>query len=75
MENSTRLKIKKIRARYTDVNVWAKTFGPIAVAAVFDVYSQKMGVPYSNAKKLNFTHCVEKLRVLEDDSYIPWKNR
>lgn len=75
MENTTKVRTKKIRAKYTDVNVWAKTFGPIAVAAVFDVYSQRMKVPYANAKKLNFTHCVEALRKLEDIDYVPWKNR
>lgn len=75
MEKVLKVKNRKPRSRYTHVDVWSKTFGPIAVAAVFDVYSQKMSVPYSDAKRLNFTHCVEILRKLEDPTYVPWKNR
>ena len=68
-------KKKKPRSRYKQVNVWKTHFGPIAVSAIFDIYSQRFNMPLKEAKKLNFTHCVDSLRKLEDDGYIPYSQR
>tara|TARA_R110000744_G_scaffold173563_2_gene292329 strand:- start:264 stop:497 length:234 start_codon:yes stop_codon:yes gene_type:complete len=66
---------KKVRARYLSVNIWRTHFGPISVAAVYDVYSQKLNIPHRDAKKLDFTDCVDKLRQLENPEYIPHAQR
>ena len=68
-------KPKKYRARYLAVNVWQTFFGPISVAAVYDVFSQKLNMPYRDVKRLDFTHCVDTLRKLEDPDYIPHAQR
>ena len=64
-----------MRRRYKQVNVWKSTFGPIAVVAVFDVYAQAFNITFKEARKLQFTHCLELLRKLEDPSYISWRDR
>lgn len=61
--------------RYKGVNVWKTKFGTTAVAAVFDIYSQRFDIPLREARRLDFNHCVDALRKLEDPSYIPWKQR
>lgn len=66
---------KKVKKRFIAVNVWRKSFGPVAVAAVFDIYSQKFNIPLAEAKKMNFTDCVDSLRKLEYENYIPHSQR
>ena len=65
----------KARSRYKQVNVWKKYFGPIAVLAVYDIYSQKTGIPYLTAKRKDFTECLDYLRTLEFPEYVPWEDR
>lgn len=65
----------KVRQRYKQVNVWKKYFGPIAVSAVFDIYSQAVDIPYSVAKRKDFTECLDYLRKLERPEYIPHNQR
>ena len=66
----TKPRTKKPRARYKAVNVWRSTFGPTAVKAVYDIYSQKFNVESHNMKNYSFSHCVEALRKLEDPNYV-----
>jgi len=61
--------------RYSEVDVWKATFGPISVVAIFDVYSQKFKIPFYEARKLKFTDCVEALRKLQDPEYVCWKDK
>lgn len=51
--------------RFKAVNIWKKSFGPVATMAIFDLYSQNFGVTYAEARRLKFTHCIESLRELD----------
>lgn len=71
MNKDLKEKNKKTRARFKAVNVWRAHFGPTAVKAVFDIYSQKFNVEMYNMKNYSFSHCVEALRKLENPDYVP----
>lgn len=63
-------KNKKPRKRFTAVDIWQKSFGPVSERAVYDLYSQKFNVESHNMKSYSFSHCVNALRLLEDPEYI-----
>lgn len=65
-----KVKKKKARRKFTDVDVWQKEFGSISVRAVFDVFSTKFKVETHNMKNYSFSDCVNALRKLEDPDYI-----
>ena len=61
--------------RFLEVDVWKKNFTEIQTMAIFDIYSQKFNISFGEARRLNFTHCVDSLRKLEDGDYTPHKNK
>jgi len=62
---------KKRRKKFLEVNVWQTQFGQVSVKAIYDIYSQKFNVEKHNMKKHSFSHCVNALRLLEDENYTP----
>jgi len=61
VNKSTTVK-RKPRKKFLDVDVFAKSFGPIAERAVYDVYQTTFKVEDHNMKKHSFSHCVQTLR-------------
>jgi len=62
-------KEKPNHKRFKSVDLWQIHFGHTSVAAVIDIYSQKFSIPTWEAKRLDFSYCLEKLRKLEDSEY------
>ena len=60
---------KKEKKRFLEVDVWRKTFGPVSVRAIYDVFSQKMKVEPHNMKNYTLPMCINALRKLEDPTY------
>lgn len=68
-------KRKKQRQRFLQVDVWRSEFGPVSVRAIYDVFQQKKGIETHNLKNHSFSECVNFLRMLEDENYIPPKDQ
>ena len=62
---------KKNRKRFIGVDVFRSHFGPVSVRAIYDVYSQKFNVEVYNMKKYSLSQCINALRKLENENYIP----
>lgn len=76
MENSTKTEIRySYKQKYKAVDVWRSSFGPISVAAIFDVYSQVFRIPVKKVKKIKFYVVVDALRKLEDSDYVAYDDR
>ncbi len=61
---------KKRKPRYIAVDIWRKEFGPISVAAIFEVFSNKTQIPIGKVKKMNFNTIVDTMRQWEDPEYV-----
>ncbi len=57
------------KKNFLEVDVWQTKFGEVSVKAIFNIYSQKFNVKPYNMKNVEFSHCVNSLRKLEDPEY------
>lgn len=63
-------KKKKKIVRYLEVNLWQKEFSENSEKAIFSIYAEKFNVSKKNISRYSFSHCLNSLRKLEDNSYV-----
>ena len=63
------LKKKRTRKSFAQVDAFQTHFGAISVTAIYDVFQKEFKIEKSKLRNFSFSHCVEKLRELQDSEY------